>query len=275
MPAAYYDAHLHPAAPSLLGQIDSILATCSEVGINRMVCNGTCPDDWASGLSLARTYPQILPAVGLHPWKVQEAHPGWKEQFLDCLDRGRASVGEIGLDQWIRDYDSEQQKDAFCFQMKAAAERDLPVSIHCLQATGPLMELLRYLELPRRGFHIHAYSGSPDLINELIRLGAYFSFNAGQIKPGRQKIRDCIRAVPKERLLIETDAPDFLPLPEHRMHTLQDPHLNHPANLLAGYQAIAALRSIDLEDLAEQVEINFLNYFGDPSAPFEGPAATT
>jgi TatD DNase family protein len=124
------------------------------------------------------------------------------------------------------------------------------------------METLLAVELPKRGIHIHAYNGSVELIPELVALGAYFSFNAGQLKPGKSKVSERIRAVPQDRLLIETDAPDFLPPEQFREFELDAPQLCHPANLRASYRAIAEVRDISYDALAEQVEANFMHYFG-------------
>lgn len=257
-----FDAHLHLAAKPLLPQAEEICRDLSAIGVQQIVCNGTGPDDWPDVLALGQLHPLILPAIGLHPWKVPQAGANWKARFLQCLDEGAAAVGEIGLDQWIENHDIQLQQDAFRFQLAEAARRNLPVSIHCLKATGPLMETLRSSPLPARGFHLHAYNGPSELLDELLSLGAFFSFNAGQLKPGRKRILDNLHAVPLERLLIETDAPDFLPLPKDRTHNLTDPESNHPANLAAGYRAVAQARGMDAETMAAQVADNFQGFFG-------------
>ncbi|MGC6456586.1 MAG: TatD family hydrolase [Coraliomargaritaceae bacterium] len=256
-----YDAHVHLAAPSLLEKQEEIFATLSEIQVEKIVCNGTSPEDWPEVLNLAQSHSMVLPAIGLHPWKVQQTQADWKSHFIQCLHKGAAVVGEIGLDQWIEGYDSKRQLDAFRFQLNEAAQRNLPVSIHCLKAIGPLMDTLRNHPLPPRGFHLHAYNGPPELLRELVSLGAFFSFNAGQLKPNRTKILDNICSVPAERLLIETDAPDFLPSTEQRPHQLNNLKYNHPANLKAGYHAIATIRKTDLDELIAQVGANFRRYF--------------
>ena len=214
-----YDAHLHLAASSLLSQAEEICKTLSNVGVQRVVRNGTRPEDWPDIIRLVRKHPLILPAVGLHPWKVAEANNEWKTHFIHCLDNGAAAVGEIGLDQWINGHDIQLQQDAFRFQLEEAAKRNLPVSIHCLRAFHPLMETLRKSPLPERGIHLHAYNGPTELVDELLSLGTYFSFNSGQLKPGNKRILKNLRQVPMERLLIETDAPDFLPIAQNKQIT--------------------------------------------------------
>ncbi len=267
MPTPLYDAHAHFSDPELLKSWDQVSVDLEQIGLRRAVVNSTGPDDWPAVLKLAQQDARVLPAIGLHPWRVNDAPSNWRDTFLAALNKGARAIGEIGLDKWIEDYDIELQQDAFRWQLAQATERNLPVSIHCLKAIGPLMEILRSMDLPQRGIHLHAYNGPVELIPELVELGAYFSFNAGQLKPEPTKVADRIRAVPNERLLIETDAPDMLPRPELRAFELPksgDGHaLTHPATLKCGYVGIAKVRGITLEKLTKQVEINFLNYFSD------------
>jgi TatD DNase family protein len=265
MSVPLYDAHIHLADPAFASSWHEIEKQYKIIGFKQAVVVGTCPDDWSAVLRLTLDKPQLIPAIGLHPWKVNDAPKDWQQQFLLALGNGAQAIGEIGLDKWIKDYDIDRQQDAFRFQLVEAAKRDLPVSIHCLKAIDPLMESLRAIVLPKRGIHLHAYNGPIQLIPELIELGAYFSFNSGQLKPKAETVRDAIRAVPAKRLLIETDAPDMLPPSELLGFELPlntaGRALNHPANLRRGYEAIAELRGISYETLSSQIEGNFKTYF--------------
>ena len=100
---------------------------------------------------------------------------------------------------------------------------------------------------------------------ELVELGAYFSFNAGQLRTVKSKTPERICAVPAERLLIETDAPDMLPATRLRSFDLPKSvcghALTHPATLIDGYTAITHLRATPIESLRQQVASNFEHYF--------------
>lgn len=117
------------------------------------------------------------------------------------------------------------------------------------------------MQLPQRGFKLHAYNGPVETITALLDLGAFFSFTGGQLKPKARRVRELIRIVPDDRLLIETDAPDFLPQPELREFTLEHPELSHPGNIRAAYCAIAELRGRTLDEIARIVAGNFTRYF--------------
>jgi TatD DNase family protein len=201
-------------------------------------------------LKIASESPHTLPAVGLHPWRVEEAPSDWRRHFLEALGQGARAVGEIGLDGHFAKASFESQCEAFTWQFNQAAERNLPVSIHCLKATDPLLRLLRQAQLPARGFHLHAYSGSAEETGPFLELGAYFSFHDGQLVPPARKAPEALQEIPLDRLLIETDAPETLP-----EGATQDSYLQ------SAYERIAALRAIDLPALSEQIDSNFHRYF--------------
>lgn len=231
-----YDAHRHVGE-----KLDS---AC--------VVNGTQPNDWLAILDAAKQHAQIIPAIGLHPWRVNDAASDWQARFTQALESGAKAVGEIGLDRWIDDFDIERQEAAFSWQLEQAATHNLPVSIHCLKATAPLLRILKAQARPKRGVHLHAYSGSADQVTQFAELGAYFSFHAGQLNEKTKKAPAAVQVVPAGRLLIETDAPDTLKNSDHPTAFLQ-----------RGYEQVAELRGVSLEALAKQLAINFTRYFLD------------
>ncbi len=255
------DAHVHLTDRSLSNSLPEILATYDQIGLAHAVVVGSSPQDWPQVLELCANDKRFIPAVGLHPWQVNQAPADWQDSFLSSLDQGVRVIGEIGLDQWMEGHDIDAQRLAFEWQLAIAAERNLPTSIHCLKAHEPFMQTLRRADIPKRGFKLHAYNGPVDTIKPLLDLGAYFSFNAGQLKPNAKSIYQLIEQVPEDRLLIETDAPNF-PLPAERQEfTLQREGLCHPGNIRVSYRAIAQLRGLRFEELSEKVAANFQRYF--------------
>ena len=197
---------------------------------------------------------------------MKERTDDWQNTLKRCLDEVPSAIGEIGLDRWIKDHDLPRQEEMFVWQLRLAAERDLPASIHCLQAWGRMLELLQAGPRPRRGFLLHSYGGPPEMIGPLAKLGAYFSFPGYYLHERKARQRETFRHVPPDRLLLETDAPDQ-PLPEEKnLHPLFDAGtgqpINHPANLGAVYQFVAEMLGEPPESLAARVEENFLRLFG-------------
>ena len=261
-----YDAHNHLQDLRLAPHREAALAACRQEGVAKMVVNGSGEEDWPEVLALARTCPEVIPSFGYHPWYVKERTPGWQQALLRHLESVPSAIGEVGLDRWIKDYDSEQQEEVFVWQLRLAAEHELPVSIHCLQAWGRLLEILRAEPRPDCGFLLHSYGGPQEMVAPLAELGAYFSLPGYFAHQRKTRQRDAFRAVPPDRLLIETDAPDqLLPL-ERSRYPLVDVQtgtaINHPANLRAVYQFAADIFNEPIEALAHRVEANFHRLFG-------------
>ena len=279
-----HDAHNHLQDPALAPHLARIAAAWPGLagGRGEMVVNGTHPDDWPRVAALAAAHPFVRPAYGIHPWDAGSPRPAdWLAQLTALLDADpRATVGETGLDRWIlgsarpddprlagrRRAPMEEQIAVFLPQLELAAARDLAVTIHCLQAFDDLLPLLRARPRPARGFLLHAYGGPAGLVPELVKLGAWFSFNPAFLDPRKTRQQDAFRAVPAERLLCETDAPAMIPPQTWRTHKLPPAAggapVNHPGNIEAAYAGLAALRGAEPAALTAQIAENFRRFFG-------------
>lgn len=186
---------------------------------------------------------KIYPAFGVHPWFIKDRSPECFQTLENLLKQyPQASVGEIGIDHAIEDRDDEQQEAVFLAQLKVARRLERPVSIHCRRAWGRLIELLdQFGELPR-GMLIHCFGGSAEVAKELLKRGAYISFSGSITRPNAKKAGAAVRAVPDDRILIETDAPDILPYGLNA-------ELNEPANLRFVLSKAAELRGVPESEL--------------------------
>jgi TatD DNase family protein len=261
----FYDAHNHLQDDRFAGRQSELLAACEKAGVARMVVNGACECDWPQVLALARENKIVLPSFGYHPWHLAERTPDWRKNLEHFLDAVPSAVGEIGLDRWKPDLPYADQEEIFLAQFQIAAARDLPVSIHCLQAWGRLHELLRDHPRPARGFVLHSFGGPAEMIPAFAKLGAYFSFPGYFLHARKVRQRETFKRVPSDRLLVETDAPDQL-LPEeknrHPLTASDGRPLNHPANLVAVYAGLAEILVEKIEPVAARVEENFQRVFG-------------
>ena len=260
------DAHNHLHDPRLARHLPAILAELARFGITRAVVNGTREDDWPAVAALARDQPWITPSFGLHPWHTATRSPHWLAHLCAQLDaHPGAAIGEIGLDRWIAGHDPEAQREVFTAQLALATERNLPVTIHCLRAWGPLWDILRTHPLPARGFLLHAYGGPAEMVHGFVKRGAYFSFNAYFLHDRKAAQRSVFQHLPADRLLVETDAPDLRPPDDQNLHPLLAPDgtpINHPANLALAYSALAKLRDSRAAELTGQIALNFARLFG-------------
>jgi TatD DNase family protein len=266
MSLRFYDAHNHLQDDRFDGRQGELLAACAQVGVARMVVNGACEGDWPQVLALAKRFPQVLPSFGYHPWYLHERTADWQKNLVKFLDTVPSAVGEIGLDRWKPGLPYAGQEETFIAQLRLAAERNLPASIHCLQAWGRMLDILQAEPRPARGFLLHSYGGSQEMVKAFADLGGYFSLPGYYAHARKERQRETFKQIPADRLLIETDAPDQL-LPDARNDfplTDEKPGkpINHPANLAAVYHFAAELFGEPVETLAPRVEENFLRLFG-------------
>jgi len=259
----FYDAHNHMQDVRLRPHLEPIIAATRAEAVKRMVVNGARESDWPDVRDLARKYPEVLPSFGYHPWYIRERSENWQQKLIEFLDQVPSAIGEIGLDRWIKDHDFAEQEKVFVAQLRIAAEWNLAVSIHCIEAWGPLLEILQR-NRPPRGFVLHSYGGSREMVPIFAKLGAYFSLPGYFAHERKTRQRETFKHVPLDRLLIETDAPDQLLPDERNRFPLLDAGgkpINHPANLRAVYEFAAELLGLPLDELAAQVETNFLRLF--------------
>lgn len=271
-----HDAHLHLQDPRLQKALQEaevkgtppLAGSLETAPIAVRLTNGTSPDDWEAVARLVATPAggtRRLAAYGVHPWKVDPLPADWEAQLRKHLAGGAASVGEIGLDHWIEPRDERLQVEVLEKQFALSREFALPPTLHCLRAWGLLMDILQAAGLPGRGFLVHGFGGSREVLFQLLDLGGYVSFSAYAADPKRRRMREAARACPADRLLVETDAPDMVPSESVTRFPLRDREgrrLHHPEELRTAYAFLAGLRGEDPEDLAVRVEANFQWLFG-------------
>lgn len=280
-PVNLYDAHQHFHFDQLTPHRAAIDADLRRLGVKRAVVNGTNEEEWPVVAALAQEYDWILPSHGMHPWDSGNRSANWLDALRAQLSADpRAAVGEIGLDRWIIDglrpddpriaglrvASLAEQSEVFAAQLALAAELNRAASIHCVQAWGALLDLLKKSARPARGFLLHGYAGPAEMIKPFTVLGAYYSFNIQLLEPRHAARLNNFRHIPGKRLLVETDAPAKAPTPDRNRFPL-DPGpagavINHPANIGVAYEVLAELRGQALETLAGQVEVNFIRLFG-------------
>jgi len=275
-----YDAHQHFQFDPLTPHRATVDADLRQIGLQRAVVNATNEEEWSVVATLAREYRWVLPSLGIHPWDSGDRSPGWLDRLRAALVADPAAgVGEIGLDRFIlglkpgdpriagiRVAPLAEQTEVFAAQLALAAELDRAASIHCVQAWGALLDVLKQSPRPARGFLLHGYGGPAEMIKTFTDLGAYYSFNIELTLPQREGRLENFQDIPADRLLVETDAPTKPPPPDRNRFPLgtgdDGTAINHPGNVAVAYEALAQLRGVALETLTRRVEANFRRLFG-------------
>lgn len=187
--------------------------------------------------------------AGVHP-SVTEGFGAHTLAALKLLadDKKCIAIGEIGYDYHYPETDKVAQKKAFLAQLELAAALKLPVQIHSRDAAADTLVLLKENKsLLEKGFLLHCYSYSAELMRDILDLGGYFSFGGVACFKNAAKVQECVRACPQNRILSETDSPYLSPFRGEK---------NSPANIPVIVKKLAELRGEDEETLAEQIVKN-------------------
>ena len=210
-----FDTHAHYDAEQFDPDRDEILAGLPGRGVSLVVNPGCDIPSSRAAVALAERYPFLYAAVGYHP---ENCGP-WREEELEDLRQMAkhpkvVAIGEIGLDYyWEENPPKELQQQVFRAQMALAEELDLPVIVHDREAHGDSLAVVR--EFPRVRGVFHCFSGSAEMAGELVRLGWLISFTGVLTYKNARRAVEAARAVPLERIMIETDSPYMAPVP-HR-----------------------------------------------------------
>jgi len=251
-------------------ELRKLLHRASEVGVRAVLAASVDRADWDYlPHLLGENRVQIFISFGLHPYFVNEVTLDLCREHLEelqlrvesagagpesGLESGMVAIGECGLD-FLRAKDSDaraRQVEVFRAHLELARATGLPLTIHCVKAHGPLLELLRERATPPAA--MHAFSGSAEVASQLVDAGHYISFAANVCIPNARRSVEAAQAIPRERLLIETDSPDQTP-PARR------PAANEPAFIVDVVARLAELRGVEASALAEQTAINACRLF--------------
>ncbi len=190
----------------------------------------------------------------MHPWYVSESDRDIKTKLDKASETGAVAIGEIGLDLKIESPSFALQREIFELQLQYAVETDMPVIIHCRGAFNELIESINRIGVPRRGGIVHAYSGSLELTEILIKKGLSFSMGGTLTYKNSKKRSTVLRRIYPDFFLLETDSPDIPPV-----NTLKP---NVPSNILLNLKAAAEILEIPEEKIAESTTMNAKKIFG-------------
>ena len=192
-------------------------------GIAAVINVGTNPENSIRCIEQAKKYKNMYAAVGVHPEDCQHLEGSAREELekirllLDTPEKRAenkiVAIGEIGYDYYWQPVDRERQTAFFDGQLQMAREFSLPVIIHDREAHGDCFD--RVMRHPETVGVFHSFSGSAEMAKELVKRGFYISFSGVLTFKNARKAREVAEAIPRDRILIETDCPYLTPHP-HR-----------------------------------------------------------
>lgn len=253
----YFDTHAHYDDQSFDDDREELLNSLPEQGVQFVVNAASDLQSSRRGISLAKQYPYLYAAVGVHPHETQTlSHEEMEELFLLSQDENVVAIGEIGLDYYYDKEWKDQQIYWFHHQLELAEKTDLPVIIHCREASAQCFSMISESAV-RKGV-IHCFSGSPELAKEYVKLGFYIGVGGVVTFPNAKKLIETVESIPLEHLLLETDCPYLSPVPKRGKR-------NDSRNLPFIAEKIAEVKKISLEDVVFVTECNAKKLFFEKS----------
>lgn len=247
------DSHCHLDDDRFDIDRDQVVQRAHDVGISQIVIPATHASRWPRVKQISQQYAGVSASYGLHPMFMQQHQPADVDALDDWLTREEAvAVGECGLDFWESDEDQPEQLELFRGQLQVALNHRLPVIIHARKALDLVIR-----EIRRSGIQsgvIHSFSGSLQQAQQLVDLGFKLGIAAIVSYDRAKKLRQVVREIELDALMIETDAPDQ-PGPEHRGKR------NEPAFLVDHLHTIASLRDMDVNECADALSRNCIQLF--------------
>ncbi len=250
-----FDTHSHYDDPRFDGVREGLVASLFDRGISGIIHAAVDFKSSEYGISAAKSHDKYYAAVGIHPENLYDANGDYikrlRDMALSC--KKVVAIGEIGLDYHYEDgYDREAQIKAFREQIVLANQLSLPVIVHCRDAVGDCMDILR--ELKPKGV-MHCFSGSEETAREVISLGMYIGFTGALTFKNSKKAQRVAQSLPIDRLLLETDCPYMAPEP-FRGKTCDSSMIRFTA------QKAAELKGMDYAELLVRTRENAQRLFG-------------
>jgi TatD DNase family protein len=235
----FVDSHCHLAFPELADDIDGVLARMATAGVGRALSVCTRLDEFERIHALAMRDERIFASVGVHPDTAGAEEPT-VQRLVALAARPRViAIGETGLDYYRLPEPLEWQRDRFRVHIRAAREAGKPLIIHTRSASADTLRIMREERADEAGGVMHCFTESLEVAQAAIDLGFFISFSGIVTFKNARELQEVARALPLDRLLIETDAPYLAPVP-FRGRTNEPGFVPHVACKLADLHETSA-----------------------------------
>jgi TatD DNase family protein len=263
------DSHCHLDFSDLAIQREAVLAHAESAGVGVMLTISTRVRRFSDLLEIVEPHDNIYCSIGTHPHHAAEERDVTLEELVKFTRHPKVvAIGEAGLDYHYDNSPREDQERGFRTHIAAARQTGLPLVIHARDADDDIAGILE--EETARGafpFVLHCFTGGPELARRGLALGGYVSFSGVLTFKKSEALREIAKAVPLDRLLVETDAPYLAPEPLRG-------RTNEPANVAYTARRLAAVHGLDETELANATTENFFRLFSKvPHAAASIPAS--
>lgn len=248
------DSHCHLDFPDLIGDLDEMLANMQQYGVSHALCVCVNIENFPKVRALAEEHSNLYASVGVHPDYADVSEPSVEELVELAAHPKVLAIGETGLDYFRLKGDLEWQRERFRRHIRAARKAAKPLIIHTRDAAPDTLRIMAEENAAETGGVMHCFTENLAVAKQALAMNFHLSFSGIVTFKNALQVKEVARAVPLERILIETDAPYLAPMP-HRGKTNQPAYVKHVA------EEIARLKNISLEEVAQQTTRNFFKLF--------------
>lgn len=256
-PMAFIDSHAHPDSSAFDEDREAMLARAREAGVEKVVAVGQWrgPGDFGGALEIAAAHPGfVLATMGVHPHDCARVPAeDWEALEALCARPEVHAVGETGLDFHYDHSPRPDQRRWFIHQLELARRLGKPVVIHSREADEDTLAILREGR-PEKTL-IHCFTSTPAQATRYVEMGLFISIAGVVTFAKAEELREAVREIPLDRLLIETDCPYLAPVP-HRGKR------NEPAYVARVAERIAEVKGLPVEEVARATTENARAFFG-------------
>jgi len=249
------DSHCHLDFEDFNEDFKQVLDRARNNSIIGMQTICTKISEFENILSIANSEKNIWCSIGTHPHNTEHDIIS-SEQILNMSKNTKViGIGETGLDYYYENSSKESQKHSYIQHIRISKKSGLPLIIHAREADQDIINILKSENKDNdiKGV-IHCFTGSKDMAKKALELDLYISFSGIITFKNADNIRECCKIVPKDKILIETDAPFLAPTPNRGKR-------NEPSYILETLKTVAELKKIDIKEMAEITTNNFFNLF--------------
>ena len=250
------DSHCHLNDEKLFDRLDEVLAKADEFGIKYLQTICTKLSEFPDVLGIAQKYDHIFASVGVHPHEVDKEGIAPISKLIELSKNDKViALGETGLDYYYEYSNRENQKQSFINHITAARSENKPVIVHSRDADQDTIDILQS-EMSKGEFKglIHCFSTGKELAVGAIDLGMYISISGIITFKNSDNLREIVRELPLEKLLVETDAPYLAPIPMRGK-------TNEPGYTFYVAEKIAEIKNISISEVMEITTRNFFELF--------------
>ena len=249
------DSHCHLTYEPLAVQIEGVLERARGAGVEGMITIGTSLNDARLAVELCKQRPQVRCAIGIHPHHAAEARDGDVEELRELAKNPEVlALGEMGLDYHYDFSPRERQREIFLRQLELAREARRAIVIHCREAIEDCLKILKdFGQVPAV---FHCFTGSREEARKILDRGYLLGFTGVVTFKKSEEVREVVREMPLDRMLLETDAPYLAPEPMRRRK------VNEPALVVHTAAAIAKIKGTRVEEVGEVTAENAKKFFG-------------